>query len=758
MDLRYDISIVGLRNVDRALSSMETRFARHNAKVSRMFRGPGGRRARGGPAGVRASQMREGANVDRMAAKRIRAEKRVADAKISGIKVAERVEIASVERIARKQRKAQAKARSQVRRATGFVGRSVRSTVARGAAFVGSLVGIGGGMIASDALNTERRANASAARLANQAYGTEGGMAGGRRLTREQIKSRALTTARLVGNESGLGKGAVLGAMGRVQAISGRFDIAREMAPYMAELSDASGAELGDVGETTGQVLQSVMLQLKHVKDPQKRKAEAMRQTRAIMDVVAGQAKIGSIEMPEMAKHMASLMSASASYKSAGGTADTVNTLGALMQTAMAGGASTPAESANAIKRFTDDITDKGSKARGVYKKLGVDVFNYEKIDGKRTRTSVRDPAAVLTDTMKKSHGDLGTLNKLFGVRGRKVAAGFRKLYTDAGGGDKGVKAIMDQIEMFRSQKMSDRERRESAAFTRNDPARAWDREMVKLKDEVGQKLLPVLIRVTPRLAELIEPAADAAEGMAKLAEWVTKNPYEGVAAIIGAKVAADVAAAGVGLAVRETLVRILTATGALGAAPGAGGAAPGAVGAAGGWGATGLLALGVAGEMAGGLGGFMEGRDIGAAMGLGKTGQAVVGGALGYANAITPWGALTLGRRAIEGKSLNPLDDATATGARNLDFAGIAGKMAASQWSAGMTMEGGGADSLANFDFTKGRPAGPAGGPGGGGADKLSGAAAKQEAAADALHGSAAALQDVAAALSTINPAQPRA
>ena len=99
---------------------------------------------------------------------------------------------------------------------------------------------------------------------------------------------------------------------------------------------------------------------------------------------------MGSIEFADLAKIMASLTSASGQFK--GDTAKNVNVLGAIMQTAIAGGARDPAEAATAIQQFTADLASRGGASKGIYKKLGIDLFETQMIDGKETRTQLKHP------------------------------------------------------------------------------------------------------------------------------------------------------------------------------------------------------------------------------------------------------------------------------------------------------------------------------------------------------------------------------
>ena len=257
-------------------------------------------------------------------------------------------------------------------------------------------------------------------------------------------------------------------------------------------------------------------------------------------------------------------------------------------------------------------------------------------------------------------------MSQLFGVRGGKAAGAFRQLYTKAGGGEAGVEAVRAQIKSFTSQAMSPQELRESAAFRQGQEDRQFESVMEQFRNALGQELLPALVKVTPRLAELVEPATQLAEAFAAAAGWLLDHPAQGVGAIIAAALAKDIAMAGLGAVVTRALTAAMTglavpgavsgAAGAAGAA-GAGAGGAGTAGAAGMSGAAGLgtLGAGLALSAASGLEGFNRGRRQGATLGLGETGQNIAGGALGYAGLLTPAGAVGLLADVVQGRSIDP-------------------------------------------------------------------------------------------------------
>ena len=556
--LAYDFKIVGLSTVNRALSSLERRLAAHNRKVQKMVGGP----ARGGASG--AAGMRTAAN-QQLAAQRSLNQKLIVEEQKTQGRLRQIRERARQQEMASVRRQAQAEARAQVRAqgrtartrgnlagsAMGVAGRSVRSTVRGVGALGGSLLSIGGGFAAANAIGVEKRLHGRAAALANQARGTEGG--GGRSFA--DLKGQAMSVARTQGVKSGQGPEAVIDAMRQFQSISGRFDIAAKMAEYMTELSDATDAGLGDVGRTAGQVFQSVMAQMP---EGANKAQDAMGATIKIMDAMAGQSKIGSIEMSDLAKEMGKLMSSTSSFK--GDVSDLATQMGAIGQTAVAGGADKPAEAMTALMRFADDLTQRGSVAGGAYQKRGINVFNEEMIGGKKVKGSLKGPKALIMEIMRATKGDISILPKLQGARGRKALSPFAKLYRE---GEKakpgsGLQAIEAKFAEFEKVSLSEGQRKAAASNTRKQAGRQFDIAMAKFNDAIGSQLLPVITRLVPRFVALIPSITKAAEAFGRFVEWFSKNPLEGLGALILGKVAADLAVAGIGEAIKAAILKLM--------------------------------------------------------------------------------------------------------------------------------------------------------------------------------------------------------
>jgi hypothetical protein len=535
--LKYDFTITGANAVRATLRGVEKDIARLNRKA----RGSGGGASSRGTGGslkpAEASRMR---HREQMLAKRQAGQIALVERREATRTHHHRERLIQKEAAARIRAETRASARASSSRAR-LAGRFTRGGLRRVGA-VGSsalqMAGLAGGVMFSSAVSAERSKHRNAAALANQAFGTD--PAGSR--SREELKSQVLATGRAVGTSTGLGADPVIGAMRQFHGKAGNIDAATDLAGFMADVSDASGADMTDVGEFAGQTFMSALAQ---GMDPDEAKAAV----KEILSVAAGQAKSGAIELRDLASQGGKLLSASGRF--GGDLGSLANTMGAVGQLAIAGGAASPDEAMTSLMRFADDLGKKGGTRS--FTKHGIDVFADD------SKTSLRNPAELIMESISKTGGAIPDLGKMFGARGMKAVEPFRKMYVEAGRGEAGAKAMRDAFERFTKLKMSPEELADSAAFTRSQDDRKFNKAMEDFKDAVGQQLLPVLTELVPKLAEMTPQVARAAENLANLAGVAIENPGAAITAAIVAAIATEA----IGHAAATALTGVLMAAGA---------------------------------------------------------------------------------------------------------------------------------------------------------------------------------------------------
>jgi hypothetical protein len=578
--LSYDFRVVGLRNINTALASIERRFVQHNRKVSQQLGQPeraGSKASAASKVGTQTTALQraqarghleqlkrierekraELAAANATARQREREAKRATAAverdKARSIRTIEREERRAAKdkaradaRAARERERAERRAYSATRKqysarkqfassTIGTVGRSAGGALRGAGRFALGATSILGGFAAAGAIQAKIQEERDAAMLANKALGTPG-----ETRDRNELKRDILRQTQAVGGRTGLGSAGAIEALRQAVGISGDLPTAQKLLPFMADISDATGADIGDVGRTAGQIVQS--LSTRNLSPEEKVSA-----TQSIMASMAGQAKVGSIEFADLATQMGKVMSATSGFE--GNIADLANTMGAISQLAIAGAASSPEEAMTAMLRFRDDMIANSDR----FKKLGVNVF------ADKERTQLRDPMAVIGETLEATGGDLTKTSKLFDIRGQKAFSPFMQAFTSAGGGEEGQKAVMELVDRMRRATVSTGEVKASAAFVRDTQAKKIDMIMGEFTQKVGTELIPAVSRLIPELAKMIPYVADAARWFARLVKEIADNPISSIGKLIAAKVALDLATAGIGSAIKNALVRAIT-------------------------------------------------------------------------------------------------------------------------------------------------------------------------------------------------------
>lgn len=571
MLLQYDFSVVGVQAVHSALAGIERRMVQHNRTVARTLgqgMNVGGRtssatgitRIGGGRAmsetargfdqigrAARAAELRLGRE-------RLSQERSIERARIAGIERAHRIEAAKREAFRRN--------------VIGTGSKSVRGTVGAIAGYGGAALGLGAGFAVMNALDERRKLKRSAAGLANQAYGLAKDPKTGKLLSREELAAGVESVARTTATTTGRSGEEVISGLREFQAISGKLDVGLKMVPFLTKIADATDADFTDVGKTAGQIVAYKASRGTDMSTA-KGQAEAMKSVEEIMLTIGGQAKTGSIEFRDMAQQMGKLLSTAGDFS--GTLEDNVRVLGAVAQLSMTAGPASAEEALTSLMRLRDDMMQKGPTE---WKKRGIDVFERDKAGN---RTALKSPQQVLVDAIEKTKGDIPKAMALVGIRGNKMTAALRQASAAAGGGEKGLDVVRQMLgvkkgpagEIYNS-KMTKKELSESAAFK----AKSMQLEIAteQLKDALGTELYPVLTQLVPEFAKLIPQVAAAARGVASFTKWVVDHPALGIGGIIAGKLAADIAGAAIGNAVKEAIVKGI----------GGGGAGQGLFGAAG--------------------------------------------------------------------------------------------------------------------------------------------------------------------------------
>ena len=597
MYLKYDVGIVGVRRIDRALTGIERRYRVHNQRVNRMgtggVGGGGARRAAHADTALqRAEQKRHTAtmrNISKEAAAKERADQRAAQKKerddARAIAKRERMENRLHARMSKKRyaaevaaAKAGEAARTRFARSTtGFVGRSVGGAVRGVGRLTLGALALGGGFAAHAAVGRTMSIDTQLRNLANQAY-TEG-----EGPSREEFYNRFKTQATVAG-KSGKGTLASVGAISAFGESTGAFDLGGQMAKRFADISMVSGADIGDVATTAAMVQMQLTrrgIDPKLGNTPEEKKKlgdQAIGMIDKVMMTLLSQGKAGSIEFKNFAQIMPEISAAAGQIKGMPIDEAIIQTA-AFAQLAKTSGASTPAMAGTAMMRMMDDLVEKES-----WKKHGIDRYNYEMRGGEKVATGLSNPLELLTKAAIATKGDVRRVQELMGIRGRKGGNPVIDMISGFGKGDigKGLKKFMKVYKPLTTP-MGEKE----FGGSREYAEAGWEMELARAKEDlmeaIGPKLAETIIRLIPVFESLVPIAEKGVKYLAEFIEGFAKNPWLGVAKIIGLLVVKDVAAAGIGMLLRGALAKALALAGlpalaplARGGAAAGGAAAPG--------------------------------------------------------------------------------------------------------------------------------------------------------------------------------------
>jgi hypothetical protein len=340
------------------------------------------------------------------------------------------------------------------------------------------------------------------------------------------------------------------------------FQLAKTMLADIGKLAQASGKDVGELGEQAG----TLARHLANTPD----KAEKVM---TVLRTLARQGELGGL-----GEHLGKL--AGRAERLPGDFQRNVTSMVALAQVARAGGADDK-NAASSAAMFVGNLTTPGAiKAFG---KQRIHLFEDEKGFG-TGGTKLRPIQELLTDVFHKTGGNQRALGELFkGTASQNVVEGLVKLYQGEDGGRGGTKGVRDALAKF-TESLS-KEDVDAGAKTKMESTAAKVQEFQNQLERTAKEMANELL---PKLQELAPQALKAAEALAHLAEGALGNP--GLAIVTA--ITASIAQAGIGTAVSEVLVSVLR---------GAAGAGLGGLGGLGGGGA-GVLGLGAAAPIAAAL------------------------------------------------------------------------------------------------------------------------------------------------------------
>lgn len=397
-----------------------------------------------------------------------------------------------------------------IRKASRVAGRIGSYAVNGGMRFAGSVArGMGVSTDVGQLVGGNVSLETAATQLSNSGYMAGGAGANGVRQDPQAI----IAQARAVGNETAFSANQAIEGLQAFVAKTGDLDTGRKILKDMAVLSKATGTELENMVDAAGDAANQL--------GDMENKGEVIGR---IMRIVAGEGKLGAVEIKDMASQMAKVAASASKFE--GGAEQNIGILGAFAQEArQRGGASSARMATTAVGSFVNTFS-KGPRL-GAFSGFGVNVNG---------QGGLRDPREIIIDAMnaaQKRGGSTGfnlNMGKMFSdAQSRRVTSGFETIYQQSFAKTQGTeqermaeatKAVREEMNRLTGAQLASEEINESfrrQMQTSEARVQIWNNKLQEASQQIQDAMIPAMTALVP----LIVGMAKAAAGFAS---WVTQE------------------------------------------------------------------------------------------------------------------------------------------------------------------------------------------------------------------------------------------
>jgi len=285
-------------------------------------------------------------------------------------------------------------------------------------------------------------------------------------------------------------------AMAGLQAFvaqTGDLKRGRDILGDIATLSRATGSSLEDMANAAAQVSN----QLPETAD----KAERIS---AVMRVIAGQGKLGAVEIKDLARQMAKVAANAGMFE--GSIQKNIGELGLLAQEArLRGGAASAAQAATSVTAFANALSIPTTVRKHWIGGKGVNPYTDTKF------TTLRSPEEIILKALQVTHGNKIALEDLFpNTRAMSAVRGFANIYNETKGSEKDkLSAVAEEFDNLRKAQLNEEEvtRAFSVAMdTTKNRVQVANNRLDEMAMRLEEAILPALANLAPAL-ELLAPA-----------------------------------------------------------------------------------------------------------------------------------------------------------------------------------------------------------------------------------------------------------
>jgi hypothetical protein len=402
----------------------------------------------------------------------------------------------------------QARESARFRKGVGGIAGSTLGTLGGLARSGITAAGLGGSVLLAASVSKQLDVQKEAADLANQAAANNDPR------DRKTIQASVLGQAGELSQKTGMERSQIIAGLRSFVEISGDLKGAQESISGLADIADASGAELSDVAQAAG--IFSHQLAANGLKG--KELNEALDK---VMRSGVGLSAAGSVEFKDVAKIAGKIQAASG--RAGGDPAQAIIDAMALTQLAVFGGASGGEEAGVSVQRLTDDIM---KHWKGVNKTLGKDAF--DKKGG--LKMGLREIVLGLVD---KTGGDPRKLMGIFNQRSMKSVEYLAKVKRGENIKDLSPEQLTAK-KAFLTGEVSKELIAEGAKFKQEQADRQLTKAFESLYAAVGTEMVPILVNdFIPALKDATPSIVTATRALAGFIEWVSANKGEAAAVLV---------------------------------------------------------------------------------------------------------------------------------------------------------------------------------------------------------------------------------
>lgn len=313
----------------------------------------------------------------------------------------------------------------------------------------------------------------------------------GTRVDPKTLMQEALST----GKATGVDANAALEGLAKFTAKTGDLATGRELMKDLSIFAKATGTELDDMVDAAGDVAAALP-----------NTADKGKVVSSVMRSIAGQGKLGAVEIKDLATQMAKLAANAGQIEGKAG--QNIVTLGAFAQEArQRGGASSATQAATSVASLINTF------------KTPARVAAFKAATGKSAFTSdgmLRDPQELVLEALRATGMNPERFKKIFAnVQGARAVEGFATVYRQHGGGAAGEAAVVAEFERLKNAAIQDTEVMASFAAqmkTGQSQADVFNNSIRETAIRLQETLAPAAMQLAPVLLDLASKGGHVVE------------------------------------------------------------------------------------------------------------------------------------------------------------------------------------------------------------------------------------------------------